>query len=72
MLRGARSIIGYNPLQSARRIFYAGANKANYITGYETEVVNLTGHRFDGIFALFAHPRTGTSACVGQRLAELV
>src|SRR5437764_13782066 len=53
-------------------VFLPGAKKANYITGYETEVVNLTGHRFGGTFALFAHPRTGKSACVGQRLVELV
>jgi hypothetical protein len=53
-------------------VFLPGANKANHITGYETEVVNLTGHRFDGIFALFAQPRTGKSACFGPRLVEPV
>jgi len=57
---------------SPQTYFYPGANKANHITGYETEVVDLTGHRFGGIFALFAHPRAGKSACVGPRLVEPV
>jgi hypothetical protein len=71
-LRGTGSIIGLKPTTVRQTYFYPGANKANYITGYETEVVNLTGHRFGGIFALFAYPRTGKSACVGQRLVEPV
>jgi len=32
----------------------------------------LTGHRFGGIFTLFAYPRIGKSACVGPRLVEPV
>jgi hypothetical protein len=71
-LRGTGSIIGLKPTTVRQTYFYPGANKADHITGYETEVVNLTGHRFGGIFALFAYPRTGKSACVGQRLVELV
>jgi len=72
LLRGAGSIIELQPTSVRQTYFYPGVNKANYITGYETEVVNLTGHRFGGIFALFAHPRTGKSACVGPRLVEPV
>jgi hypothetical protein len=70
--RGAGSIIGLQPTTVRQTYFYPGANKANHINGYETEVVDLTGHRFGGIFALFAHPRTGKSACVGPRLLEPV
>ena len=70
MLRGARSIIGLEPTKVRQTYFYPGANKANHITGYETEVVNLTGHRFGGIFPPFAHPGTGKSACVSPRLVE--
>jgi len=71
-LRGVRSIIGLQPTTVRQTYFYTGAKKANYITRYETEVVNLTGPRFGGIFALFAYPRTGKPACVGQRLVEPV
>jgi len=59
-------------LYSPPDVFLPRRYKANHITGYETEVVNLTGRRFGGIFAFFAHPRTGKSACVGPRLVEPV
>ena len=72
MLRSARFIIKLESTTVRQTYFYPGVNKANYITGYETEVVNLTGHRFGGIFTLFAYPRTGKPACVGQRLVEPV
>ena len=42
-------------------VFLNRRKQANHITGYETEVVNLTGHRFGGIFALFARPEIGKS-----------
>ena len=72
LLRGSRSIIGLSPTTVRQTYFYPGVNKANYITGHETEVVDLTGHRFGGIFALFAYPRTGKPTCVGQRLEDPV
>jgi hypothetical protein len=71
-LRSQTPITKLEPTTVRQTYFYPGANKANYITGYETEIVNLTGHRVGGIFALFAHPGTVKSACVGQRLVELV
>ena len=60
-MRGTGSIIELQPTTVRQTYFYPGANKANHITGYETEVVNLTGHRFGGIFALFARPKIGKS-----------
>jgi hypothetical protein len=48
---------GYSPTD----VFLTWRGLANHITGYETEVVNLTGHRFGGIFMPFDHPRTGKS-----------
>ena len=57
-MRGARSIIRLQPTTVRQTYFYPGANKANHITGYETEVVNLTGHRFGGIFAPFPIPES--------------
>ena len=71
-MRGARSIIKLEPTTVRQTYFYPGANKANKITGYETEVVNLTGHRFGGIFALFARPEPVNLARVGPRLVELM
>ena len=62
LLRGAGFRNKLNPDTARQTYFKPGDNKGNYITGYETEVVNLTGHRFGGIFAPFAHPGTGKSA----------
>jgi hypothetical protein len=73
-LHSARFLINSTTHHSTSDVFLTGVYKANYITGHETEVVNLTGHRFDGIFAPFAHPRIGIgkSAHVGPRLVESV
>jgi hypothetical protein len=71
-LRSAWSIIKLQPTTARQTYFKTGDNKAKHIPGYETEVINLTDHRFGGIFAFFAHPRIGKSACFGPRLVESV